>query len=100
MFAVDPLRQAAGIGRLVLAEAEHVARTRWAATRLEMTVIGQRAELIAWYGRRGYVVTGEHRPFPYEALVGGEALRDDLYFEVLAKDIRGTTLVQGLVALS
>ena len=29
-----------------------------------MTVIALRAELIAWYGRRGYAATGETRPFP------------------------------------
>ena len=29
-----------------------------------MTVIGQRRELIAWYERRGYELTGETRPFP------------------------------------
>ncbi|MBV9593124.1 MAG: GNAT family N-acetyltransferase, partial [Actinobacteria bacterium] len=65
LFAVDPGRQAGGIGRRVLAQAEHEARTRWAATVMEMTVIGHRAELIEWYGRRGYELTAQTRPFPY-----------------------------------
>ena len=37
---------------------------RFSARRMEMTVIALRAELIAWYGRRGYAATGETRPFP------------------------------------
>lgn len=87
MFAVSPAMQAAGIGRRVLAVAEELARERWGATRMELTVIGQRDDLIAWYQRRGYVRTDERRPFPYDQLVNGTARRDDLYFTVLTKDV-------------
>lgn len=88
LFAVDPRRQGGGLGREMLQIAETYARDTLAMTRLEMQVIGTRAELIAWYGRRGYVATGEKRPFPYEHLVSGAvALRDDLYFEILVKDL-------------
>ena len=87
MFAVDPTLQAAGLGRQVLAQAESYARHRWGAHTMEMTVIAQRAELIAWYVRRGYVVTDETRPFPFDQLVGGRALRDDLSFRVLVKSL-------------
>lgn len=85
LFAVEPVLQAGGIGRRVLAEAERLARQRWCSTIMEMTVIGQRAELISWYERRGYSLTGEQRAFPFDALKPGEALRDDLYFAVLRK---------------
>ena len=47
--------------------------------------IAQRAELIAWYERRGYVRTGETRPFPYGDERFGRPLRDDLHFVVLEK---------------
>lgn len=87
MFAVRPAAQSGGLGRAVLAEAERRARTSFGATTMEMTVIGQRVELIDWYVRRGYALTGERRPFPYDELVNGRALRDDLYFEVLAKQL-------------
>ena len=87
MFAVRPAAQSGGLGRAVLAEAELRARTSFGATTMEMTVIGQRVELIDWYVRRGYALTGERRPFPYDGLVNGRALRDDLYFEVLAKQL-------------
>lgn len=85
LFAVEPTLQARGIGRRVLNEAERVVRERWSSTTMEMTVIGQRTELISWYERRGYVLTGERRPFPYDELGPGGALRDDLYFAVLRK---------------
>lgn len=88
LFAVNPRLQNGGIGRKVLAEAERFAREEMGAARMEMTVVWLREELIAWYVRRGYVVVeGEKRPFPYEHLVNGKALRDDLYFIVLRKDL-------------
>jgi len=65
MFCVDPAQQAGGIGRALLHEAERVAIAAFAARSMEMTVIAPRADLIAWYERRGYVQTGERRPFPY-----------------------------------
>lgn len=87
MFAVDPTRQTAGLGRALLAGAEHWAAATWHTRTMEMTVIAQRHELIAWYVRRGYTVSEETRPFPYDHLVNGSALRDDLYFAVLTRAI-------------
>ncbi|MEO3935233.1 GNAT family N-acetyltransferase [Dermatophilaceae bacterium Soc4.6] len=87
MFAVDPALQAAGLGRLMLSRAEDFATDRWGAHTMEMTVIAQRDELINWYERRGYTVTDAIRPFPYDELVGGGALRDDLFFRVLVKPL-------------
>jgi hypothetical protein len=54
---------------------------------MEMTVIAQRRDLIAWYQRRGWHPTGERRPFPYDDPRFGLPLRDDLLFMVLAKEI-------------
>lgn len=88
LFAVSPRLQNGGIGKSVLAEAERFAREEMGASRMEMQVVWLREELIAWYVRRGYVIIeGDTRPFPYEGLVNGEALRDDLYFLVLRKDL-------------
>jgi GNAT superfamily N-acetyltransferase len=89
MFAVSPTRQGAGLGREVLAEAERTARDEWGAARLRMTVIAQRDDLIAWYGRRGYQDTGEHEPFPYGDDRYGRPRRDDLHFVVLEKRLTG-----------
>lgn len=87
MFAVRPGRTGTGTGRVVLAEAERFATERWGVTAMELTVIGQRAELISWYERRGYVLTGETRPFPYEDRRFGDPRRDDLHFVVLRKPL-------------
>ena len=85
MFTVAPSRQATGIGRLLLAATEEHAASRFGAKRVEMTVIAQRTELIAWYERRGYRVSGERRPFPATDPRFGLPRRDDLEFAVLEK---------------
>lgn len=63
MLCVQPDRQSAGLGRRLLDAAENHARALSIAA-MEMTVIDSRDSLIAWYERRGYVRTGETRPFP------------------------------------
>jgi GNAT superfamily N-acetyltransferase len=85
MVTVDPARQATGLGRVLLAAAEDHAVQWWGANRIEMTVIAQRTELIAWYERRGYGLTGERRPFPATDPRFGLPKRDDLEFVVLEK---------------
>ena len=63
MLCVSPTLQSSGLGRRLLDAAEDHARALGIAA-MEMTVIDSRAALIAWYERRGYVRTGETRPFP------------------------------------
>jgi len=87
MLTVAPTLQAQGLGRGLLAAAEHFVRTEWQAQRMIMTVIEQRLELIEWYQRRGYARTGETAPFPYGDPRFGEPKRPDLQFIVLAKDL-------------
>lgn len=65
MLCVDPDLQAEGLGRALIADAEDMAAEAFGATIMEMTVIDARTDLIAYYERRGYVRTGEMRPFPY-----------------------------------
>lgn len=63
MLCVLPDLQSAGLGRQLLDAAEENARAFGIGV-MEMTVIDSRDVLIAWYERRGYVRTGETRPFP------------------------------------
>lgn len=63
MLTVKPDLQNAGLGKKLLIAAEEYALSR-GITKLEMTVITDRIELIAWYERHGYAKTGETRPFP------------------------------------
>jgi predicted N-acetyltransferase YhbS len=64
MLAVAPARQAAGLGRTLIADAHDWAARDFAAHTMRMTVISDRPELIAYYLRRGYVDTGRTSPFP------------------------------------
>ena len=87
MFAVRPVLQGEGLGKLVLAEAERLVRAEWEAREMHMTVISARADLIAWYERRGYLRTGQTSPFPYGDERFGVPRRDDLEFELLVKKL-------------
>jgi GNAT superfamily N-acetyltransferase len=89
MFAVSPKSQGGGLGKRMLAVAEQMARDEFGLTTMQMTVIRQRADLIAWYVRRGYEQTGRMQPFPYGDIRFGKPRRDDLEFEVLVKDLVG-----------
>ena len=85
MFAIDPARQAAGLGKILMRHAESTAQTLWGATFMRLAVISLRAELIAWYERRGYIKTGHREPFPFETATG--ALRIDFDLIVLEKPL-------------
>ncbi|KAI8623776.1 acetyltransferase [Xylariaceae sp. FL1651] len=89
MLAVDVGCQNRGLGSQVLAWAEDYARREWGSRRLEFDVVNTRAELIAWYGHRGYQTTGKTKPFPYS--LHGDwkgVLRDDLCFIDMGKDLK------------
>ena len=87
MLTVRPDLQARGVGRRLLGAAEQHAERHFGARSVEMTVIDARGELIAWYQRRGYRLTGEIRPFPYGDARFGLPLRDDLRFVVMRREI-------------
>ncbi len=87
MFSVEPTQQGSGLGKLLIQEAERIAKQDWHCTHMEMTVIDIRVELIDFYLRRGYARTGKHLPFPYGDERFGIPLRDDLRFEILEKPL-------------
>jgi ribosomal protein S18 acetylase RimI-like enzyme len=87
MFAVRPSLQGAGLGKVIIAEAERQARETWGVSEMHMTVISVREDLIAWYERRGYRRTGRTSPFPYGDERFGVPRRDDLRFELLVKPL-------------
>jgi len=63
MLCVDPPFQSSGLGSRLLRTAELLCENLGVA-RARMTVIEDRASLIAWYVRKGYEPTGEREPFP------------------------------------
>lgn len=85
MLSVEPDRQAGGLGRRLLAAAEAEAVRRFGARRMEMQVINHRPELVAWYERRGYVLTEREAPFPMDNPRFGLPRRRDLKFMVMEK---------------
>jgi GNAT superfamily N-acetyltransferase len=87
MLTVDPVLQGDGLGKKLLAAAEEFARDQMGAERMEMQVFSRRRELLAFYERRGYRLTGERRPFPYGEWPQAGALFEDLEFVVLEKGL-------------
>ncbi|PJK11976.1 GNAT family N-acetyltransferase [Lysobacteraceae bacterium NML120232] len=87
MFSVWPELQGQGIGKQMLLRAEQIARQDFNLTLMRMMVIEQRQELIAYYLRRGYHLTGRHSPFPYGDERFGLPRRDDLRFAILEKPL-------------
>lgn len=75
MFAIDPASHGGGLGKIVIAEAERRVHDLWRANQMVMTVINLRTELIGWYQRRGYVLTGAAIAFPFSE-TSGETTRD------------------------
>ncbi len=63
MLTVQPGLQAKGIGKFLMHELENEA-PRLHCKSIYMTVISDRTELIEWYERRGYHLTGATEPFP------------------------------------
>ena len=87
MFAVRPTSQGKGLGAAIMNEVERFVLSTWDNHRLVLDVLGLRAELIAWYERRGFRPTGTTRPFPYQNSRFGIPKRDDLMFLEMAKTL-------------
>jgi ribosomal protein S18 acetylase RimI-like enzyme len=93
LLTVDPNLQNRSLGRNLLTAAEDFAKAR-GAHQMRMTVLNVRDTLIAWYQRRGYTLTGETKPFPYDDNRFGKPLRNDLHFVVLQKDLASSLLTK------
>jgi ribosomal protein S18 acetylase RimI-like enzyme len=87
MFVVAPTLQGSGIGKQFMAAAEAYVQQQWGVSRMTMSVITLRDELIAYYERRGYRRTGQFSPFPTD-LHDTRPLVDNLQFETLEKRFR------------
>jgi ribosomal protein S18 acetylase RimI-like enzyme len=84
LLAVHPDRQGQQLGRQMLEASETAMRER-GGKKVVISVVNVRERLVGWYERRGYVRTGEMKPFPYGDARVGRPLRDDLEFVVLEK---------------
>jgi len=85
MLTVKPMLQGKGIGKELLKAAEEEAK-KLKCTSIFMTVISVRKELIDWYLRNGYQLTGERKPFAFNDPRFGQP-KMKLEFVVLEKKI-------------
>lgn len=83
MLATSPVHQGQGIGKQLLAAAEEIAAARYGATSYKMSVLSSRPELLAYYERRGYRLTGATSPYPVDAGVGQPRSMDLRVLELL-----------------
>jgi len=89
MLSVSPQHQAAGIGKQLMKAAEEYALQNNCRS-IFMTVISARHELIAWYKKQGYRLTGEVRPF-VDSKFG--TAKQPIEFNVLQKKIDKENLI-------
>lgn len=92
MLVVKPELQGGGVGRQLMNEAENRARELWRSTKITMTVISLREELIAYYERRGYRRTGQIKPFVSDATHGIPRV-GGIELEVLEKSLDNNSSV-------
>jgi ribosomal protein S18 acetylase RimI-like enzyme len=85
MLTVKPSLQGKGIGKELLKAAEEEGKNQ-KCTSIFMTVISVRKELIDWYLRHGYQLTGERKPFAFNDPRFGQP-KMKLEFIVLEKKI-------------
>lgn len=85
MLSVSPGTQGKGIGKILMQAAEDFANEN-AINKIFMTVISVRKELIDWYVRHGYQLTGEKKPFIVPDTRWGIP-KQDLEFVVLEKNL-------------
>ncbi len=90
MFAVHPELQGQGVGNVILQAAETFAdrhlQSQNQPSRLTMSILSHRPELLAYYQRRGYQLNGNKIPFPNDGN-NGEPKREDLELLELEKRI-------------
>ena len=85
MLTVQPQLQGKGIGKALLKAAEEEAKKQ-NCSKIFMTVISLRIELIDWYLRHGYKDTGKKKPFNFTDPRFGSP-KQKLEFAVLEKEI-------------
>lgn len=87
MLTIDPGLQAGGLGRQLLTHAEQTARD-WGRHTMRMRIIDSRSELISFYERRGYHLTGRTEPFPLGDPRFGLPKVENLTFVEMKKALR------------
>jgi N-acetylglutamate synthase-like GNAT family acetyltransferase len=90
MLTVEPELQAKGIGAKLIARSEAEA-LQLNYTKLWMTVLSTRSELIAYYQRKGFELTGAKKPFPNDNKFG--IAKQPLELLVMEKQLKQFVIV-------
>ncbi len=96
MLATKPAIQAQGIGKQMLLHAEAYAIENYDASVLKMSVLSSRPELLAFYERCGYVLTGQVEEYPLSAGVG-QPMVTGIQVLSLEKSVNQTTVQARIV---
>jgi len=86
MLSVHPDYQNYGLGRKLVSKAEEFGKSNFKCTTASMHVLSGRDELLRWYERLGYKLTGERVPFPIED-GGPKPIDDNAHFRTIAKTL-------------
>ena len=86
MITVRPDLQRNGYGKFILSVAENYVKSQWNVDFIEMLVLEERPELIAYYNRHDYTDTGRRETFP--AFEGVQPLRPNLQLCILQKRVK------------
>jgi GNAT superfamily N-acetyltransferase len=70
MLATEPTLQNQGLGKQMLTDAEAYASLNFQADSFQISLLSKRPELLAFYQRRGYQLTGEVSDYPTRGGVG------------------------------
>ena len=87
MLSVHTSWQKSGLGKYILDYCERFAQSEFQSEKMTINVISRRFELIAYYQRRGYVSTGNKRPFPYGQPKYGIPKVEGLELEIFDKKL-------------
>jgi hypothetical protein len=87
MLSVDVNYQTNGLGKFIIEKSEDYSVNIFECNEMKMKVIGIRDELINYYLRRGYVLTGETEDFNTSKDVFGKPNQTDLCFKILKKQL-------------
>lgn len=74
LLAVKPKLQTQGLGKAMISTVEKMA-LEMGTSKIRLTVIDVRSELISYYQRRGFELTGEIVPFPFPELTKQQGIR-------------------------
>ena len=87
MLSVDVNYQTYGLGKMLIEKSESFVKEKFGCGEMKMKVIGVRKELLEYYFRRGYKLTGEREDFIVDEDTFGKPFVQGLYFEILSKKL-------------